>query len=125
MKIEMPPSSVSNTAPRTQENHFSPAVEKVKKSWKEWNTSRISSAERQGRKIESLNTLAKELASKDQTARKSVEQVERDFFAQGLDKSVNAVKTLLNHYCNFADSIADQLAELADEQLMSNSWRSS
>lgn len=100
-------------------------VEKVKERWKEWNTSLISSSERQARKINSLHALAKDLSSNDPSLAASVERIKRDFFAQGLDKSSNAVQTLLNHYCNFAEPISCKLAELADEQLICNTWRSS
>jgi hypothetical protein len=103
-----------------------PSVAKVKESWREWNTSSsLSSSQRQNLKIKSLESLAKELVKNDEAASDKVERVTQDFFGHGLDKSINGVQTLLNHYCNFVDQLSADLVPLADEQLVSNTWRSS
>jgi len=120
-----PPIVQQSTLPSKEAKPFL-SVDKVIEHWQQWNTSRISSSERQNRKLQSLESLAKELACKDPAVSENVERVTKNFFAQGHDKkSANPVQTLLNHYRNFVDEISDHLEELADEQLVSNTWRSS
>ncbi len=99
-------------------------IEKVKESWQEWNTSgKLSSSRRQSLKLESLQTLAKDLAQGDPSLSGKVDFATKEFFKRGLHLGNNCVQNLINCYCNFVEEFSG-LEVLADEQLLSNTWRS-